>query len=231
MATEHDYPFEVMVGIPWRSQPTRVPAFEVTRRWWEERGFTVVTADTLHVPFNLAAARNKLVRESRAVVVVLCDADTVPEDEAIREAVYAAAADGLVHLPYHLYRTASGEFVDGAHSGVYVTTPAAWAKTNGQDEGFQGWGYEDNAWRLAHTTLVGPIPRHAGTVVAANHAPASRDHVSRNRARYRLYQDAYGNPERMQALVDGRGPVPLTPAEEAEAARQARRARMGKPLG
>lgn len=184
-----------------------------TLKQYTDWGFEVHSAESpahaAPAPFNLAAARNHLVRGplAGADVMILSDADTLPDRNSLEAAIYGASYDGFVHLPYHLYRDEHGTFVDGATSGVYVFEPAAWEATNGQDEKFNGWGYEDAAWRLAHLTLRGPVVPHRGTVVAAGHDPAPRDHVAANRRRYRLYQEAFGDPVAMQDLVDGWSPA------------------------
>jgi hypothetical protein len=197
----------VQIGIPWRPAPDREDAFIDTCHWYESHDFEVVYGESpkrsvAERPFNLAKARNHLVRNvMTADVMVLSDADTIPEYFPLMEAIAAASADDLVHLPYHLYLDGDGQYIPGATSGVYVFTRRAWESTNGQDERFEGWGYEDSAWRLAHLTLNGRIPRHEGLVQASSHAPASRARLSLNRNRYREYQEAYGHVDRMQHLV------------------------------
>jgi hypothetical protein len=194
----------VRVGIPWRHHPSRERAFDHTVSFYEGLGFPIVTHDSGHAVFNLAATRNQLVREHLGDgLVILSDADTVPEERALTAALTGALADELVHLPYHLYRDENHKFTPGATSGIYVFRPEAWEATNGQDERFEGWGYEDAAWRLAHLTLAGPIPRHHGTAVAAVHDIAPRDRVTANRERFRMYQAAYGNVEAMTVLING----------------------------
>lgn len=203
------------VGIPWRPQPSRMQAFEETRAWYMEHGFEVIAGQhPEHLepkPFNIAAARNQLVsymagHARSSNVITLSDGDTIPSIGSLMQAINAAQ-DGYVHLPYHLYIGANGKLVPGACSGVMVFTPQAWASTNGQDELFEGWGYEDSAWRLAHEVLNGPIIRHHGIVQASMHDTAAKHPLlTRNRQRYRMYLDAYEQNDvaRMQTLTGAR---------------------------
>jgi hypothetical protein len=217
----------VTVIIPWRPQPSRLAAFEATSAWYTETlpGARVVTVDSGDVPFNLARCRNVGLAgvADPDEVVVIGDADTIPELEPLLEAIRDAAADGLVHLPYDHYQwlgaagTAAflaGEppasieatLVRGACSGVYVTTPRTWASHGGQDERFRGWGFEDSAWYAAHTTLLGSSPvRHAGNVYALHHETQLRagEQYEANAALRERYRAAESSPEAMRALVFG----------------------------
>jgi hypothetical protein len=182
----------VFVGVPWRPQPHRVYAHDLTIARY--RGLLpdadVVDVDTDHEPFCLAACRNEIVRRAEAGghdVVVLADADTLPEREPLVAAIHGAASDSRVHLPYTEYRSlrrdGTDQALDGvplnqcahlvvpyATSGVYVTTPAAWWASGGQDERFKGWAPEDTAWLIAHRLLLGCEPaRHQGRVYALHH--------------------------------------------------------------
>ncbi len=202
----------VRVGIPWRETEDRLPAFEATKAWYERHGFEVFAADErkpqLH--FSIAAARNHLVRTimPRSDVYILSDADTIPEWGALKEAVFdVIRGSQSVHLPYHLYRHERGEFIEGACSGILVFGPQVWWSLSGQDENFRGWGFEDTAFRFAHETLVGPMIRHKGTVIAASHADARRDRLSVNRRRFQYYRSAYGQPEVMRALIGAPWPA------------------------
>ena len=215
----------VTVIVPWRPAPSRIPAFDLLQRWYaaELPEFVLRTVDTSDVPFNLAACRNRGVAAAGPdEVVVVNDADTLPEPEPLRAAVAAAARSGLVHLPYTEYRWlgASGtadlaagrapedcaveQFVQGACSGVYVTTARTWAAHGGQDERFRGWGFEDAAWRDAHETLLGGPPvRHEGRVYALHHVGEVRAgaNYEANAALRARYAGAAGDRAAMAQLV------------------------------
>lgn len=215
---------EATVLLPWRPAPSRIPAFERVLAWYARQlpELAVRTVDTDDEPFGLAACRNRAMLEAApGTVVVIGDADTLPEPGPLRAAIEAARTSGLVHLPYDEYRwlgaggsaqLAAGtplqdcahEVVPGACSGVYVAMPSTWAAHGGQDEGFRGWGFEDAAWRLAHETLLGAPPvRHRGRVYALHHAPEQRagTQYDANAARMERYREAAGDPSAMARLV------------------------------
>lgn len=213
--------------IPWRPQPSRTTAFDTVVQWYRTAipDADIRTIDCRGETFNLSECRNLGVRSvtDPSEVVVINDADTLPEAGALRRAIAAAATSGLVHLPYTAYHWlgASGsaqlargvaaaecdfELVQGACSGVYVTTPETWWAHGGQDEGFRGWGFEDAAWYLAHRTLLGAAPtRHEGAVYALHHVAEVRAGVQydANAARMDRYRAAADDPDAMRALTAG----------------------------
>ena len=213
------------VLIPWRPQPSRVAAFDAVAAWYRAH-FAEVEIRTVDSPdeiFNLAQCRNLGMEamDDAGEVVIINDADTLPELEPLRAAIAAAETSGLVHLPYTEYhwlgaagtaQYADGreladcdfELVRGACSGIYVATPTTWWTHGGQDERFRGWGFEDAAWFLAHGTLLGEEPRrHAGRVYALHHEPQLRagEQYDANAALMEQYRSAVGDPAAMRALV------------------------------
>lgn len=221
----------VEVVIPWRPAPSRVGPFERVSAWYrahlpEAQLRTIDTADDVFV---LAACRNAAMRTAaEGAVVVIADADTIPEIEPLRAAIRAARGSRRVQLPYDEYRwlgatgsaqLAAGEepirctaeqIVRGACSGVYVTTAATWFGHGGQDESFRGWGFEDAAWYLAHETLLGAPPdRHPGRVYALHHVPERREGTGydANSARMARYRAADGDPDAMARLVGATRPA------------------------
>ncbi|MDQ1130847.1 hypothetical protein [Microbacterium sp. SORGH_AS_0888] len=222
-AAHPDGPVEVV--IPWRPAPSRLAPFERVLAWYRTHlpEAHVRTVDTADDVFVLAGCRNRAMRTAAPdAVVVIGDADTLPEVAPLRAAIRAARTSGLVQLPYEEYRwlgaTGSAELaagtpparcapeqiVRGACSGVYVTTADTWFAHGGQDETFRGWGFEDAAWYLAHETLLGAPPqRHPGRVYALHHVPERREgpDYDANAARMARYRDAAGDPAAMAALV------------------------------
>lgn len=222
----------VLVAIPWRSQPHRVYAYNLTvaRYCGLLPDATVTTVDTGHEPFCLAGARNEGVRTAERGgydVVVLADADTLPEREPLLAAIDAAQLSGRVHLPYTEYRSLRADgtaqlqagtlvercthlVVPAACSGVLVTTPETWWSIGGQDERFRGWGMEDVAFLTAHRALLGgDFVRHDGRVYALHHESATKRgaQYDANVALYQRYLTAAetGDPDAMWALVIGNG--------------------------
>ena len=215
----------ITVIVPWRPQPSRLAAFDAVIQWYRRNlpGADIVTIDSDQRLFNLSRCRNLGMRalDDPDQVVVINDADTIPQLDALLEAIDHASVSGLVHLPYTAYRwlgaTGTAQYVDGvpaedcdfelvsgACSGIYVTTRASWVSHGGQDERFRGWGFEDAAWHLAHIALLGESPRrHEGSVFALHHQPELREgpQYDANATLMQRYRDAAGSPEAMRQLV------------------------------
>jgi len=214
------------VLIPWRPQPSRLAAIDAVVDWYVQNfgDVDIRTIDSDDELFNLARCRNLGIDsiEDAGEVVVINDADTIPQLEPLLEAIAAAATSGLVHLPYTRYHwlgthgtaqfTAGTaldecdyELVNGACSGVYVTTPQSWWSHGGQDERFRGWGFEDAAWYVAHETLLHEVPRrHAGVVYALHHAAQAREgeQYDANAALMEQYHEARSSRDAMRQLVE-----------------------------
>jgi hypothetical protein len=213
------------VLVPWRPQPSRIEAFEALQAWYARHlpDAVIRTMDSDDELFNLSACRNLAIAsvDDENEVVVINDADTVPELGPLRQALEAAATSNLVHLPYDRYHwlgaTGTAQFlagtepencdyelVIGARSGVYVTTPKTWWSHGGQDERFRGWGFEDAAWYVAHETLLGEAPRrHAGAVYALHHETQLREgpQYDLNAALMDRYTASAASREAMAQLV------------------------------
>jgi hypothetical protein len=218
---------KISVGIPWRYQETRQYAKEKVFSWYEknlpEASIFFVDSDSKNV-FNPAQARNNIVKISKNFdVVVINDADTIPELTAIKESIDQCLDTNLVHLPYTEYRTlgktGTKEYLKGlelsecdftsvkdAISGTLVLKPSVWWEHGGQDERFMGWGYEDSAWYMAHCTLMKNEPiRHEGKVYAMYHEPSKKegDQYTLNAERCLLYINAQESYDEMHKLVFG----------------------------
>lgn len=215
------------VVIPWRpGTPERNANHSVVRAH-----VTALLPDAVHLdvdsgrtPFSRAGSRNEGVRVAQhagADVVVICDADTLVEPEPLHAAI-AAAADGMLHLPYTWYRgltqAGTADHIAGrpaaecpaelehqwATGGVLVMTPAAWWQAGGMDERFQGYGFEDAAFRIAADALLGPTAKHDGTITHLWHPSevghGSPQHIANGQLCQR-YVDATGNPDAVRALI------------------------------
>lgn len=203
--------------MPWRATPDRVAAFERCTKFWTSNGYRVVRGDSdPKRPFNRSAARNAAVAKCDSSVVVVCDADTIPE--SIDQVRWAAdvAADGAVVVPYDRYAllaataTTVADLVSVQPLRVYPvkSRPASlvvigrdsYDKVGGFDEHFgAGWGYEDAAFVIACKTFVGhrTLP---GMVYAFDHV-AHRKRSRYNRHLHGWYQRAAGNPDQMRRLT------------------------------
>ena len=199
-----------VVAMIWRPQPSRERAFMIASSFWATQG-DVMFFDSGHDVFNRAASRNAAVRwaeTNRVDRLVITDADTICEEQAV-EAALEAADGSAVRLPYDRCRVFDrndavvGEFTFTC-GGVYVTTPEAWWTVGGQDERFTKWAPEDMAFNLAHETLVGPMGRHAGVLASLHHAPDTHRHGDSENdplvVLYREYEHAAGNANAMRQL-------------------------------
>jgi hypothetical protein len=191
-----------------------------------------LNADSGHTPFSRAGSRNEGVRQAEATgatVIVLCDADTLPETEPLHAAI-TAATDGRLHLPYTWYRGLSQDGTraylngtpaadcptDWAHEwatgGVLVIQPGAWWQAGGMDEIFRSWGMEDTAFRVAADTLLGPTVKHPGVITHLWHPLESGlgtpQHIA-NGQRMERYKAAAGNPDAIRALLAERTSAPI----------------------
>lgn len=214
----------VVVVVPWRPQPSRLDAFDRLVTWYQQNlpDVELRTIDSGETVFNVARCRNRAVDTGADDdVVVLNDADTVPERDPLLRAIDEAATTRAVHLPYTEYRWfgaagtaqyAAGvpaedcdfDLVRGACSGVTVTTPRTWFAHGGQDERFRGWGFEDAAWYLAHETMLGRPPvRVDGRVYALHHVQAARRgaQYEANAALMARYEAVAGDRAGMAQLI------------------------------
>lgn len=229
-------PVTVAVVIPWRpGTPERNAHHDTVRAHLRQLLPNAVhlDADSGHQPFSRAGSRNEGVRRAEAAgvdTVVICDADTLVEAEALHAAI-ADAKDGRLHLPYTWYRGLSrgGTMAylarvpladceaelehEWATGGVLVTRPDAWWRAGGMDERFLGWGFEDAAYRTAADALLGPTVRHEGAINHLWHPPESNlgspEHVANGQLCQR-YVDATGNPDAIRELIAERATVSTT---------------------
>jgi glycosyltransferase involved in cell wall biosynthesis len=217
---------KIGVVIPWRSQPSRVPAFNAVVKWYEENlpDAKIYYADHPGDVWLPSASRNDGVRMAEADgvdVIVMSDADTIPQISPLKEAIQGAYEDNLIHNPYNRYRMlgdlgtsqhlegnvaldkCSHTSWDSACSGTNVFTPAAWWKLGGMDEKFKQWGYEDTAMHVAHR-IINRVDyvKHKGIAFAMGHAPQPKE--GRNYWNNELLFNKYlkiSNPKEMLAFV------------------------------
>lgn len=214
--------------IPWRGgQPDRERHHETVRAH-----LRVLLPDAVHidadsggVPFSRAGSRNlgvRLAQDAECDVVVICDADTVVEREPLLVAI-EAASDGLLHLPYRVFKGFSpigtGAYLAGAPphecateletewstGGVLVIQPSSWWRMGGMDERFTGWGAEDTAARVACDALLGPTVKHPGTIFHLWHPSEINPDSPLYQANMQLmgrYVEAEGNADAVRAIVE-----------------------------
>jgi hypothetical protein len=168
-----------LVVVPWRDDGHRSMVCKYVCDWLRTAlpGSPILLADSGHEPFNRAASRNLGVsRAEPNEIVVVCDADTLPDSQGLSRAV-PAAYNNRLHYPFAVvnYLTEAGtamvlagrqpdplhiEFsLPSAQGGVMVMRASAWL---GMDERFTGWGYEDNAFYAKASKTIGQPVHHAG---------------------------------------------------------------------
>lgn len=212
------------IVIPYRGgQNDRERAFRHTRQHLASclPEASIETADSGHEKFNRAASRNRGVREAESRVVVVCDADTLPEAQALSEAV-DSAEDGRLHLPHTYFLSLSPEHTDAiidrniglramkpefvvntAVGGCLVMTREAYLSVQ-QDEEFRTWGGEDVAFKFACDTLLGETVRHSGKMFGLWHPSEMKQdslEYKQNMTRQNMYRSARGNREQMRNLI------------------------------
>lgn len=198
---------DVAVVIPWRD-----PGCEFRREaWvhvtglWESAGYTVISADSGHDPFNRSASRNAGAAATDAEVLIFADADAVLEMSSVEWAVRAARrAPGLVKPFFRagfLTAEASRLYLDGDPLvEEFVSPPVnefsglAWVirrelldRLGGFDEAFVGYGGEDDAFMHVADALLSPVMFAPGMAYALWH-PNDRVTSPENRSRWRRMQ-------------------------------------------
>lgn len=152
------------VIIPWRPTPERLFAYGKIREFWAATPYNVIIADSdPRKPFNRAQARNRGVEKATSGVVVICDADTVPDLTVVRRAI--ASPLGVI-WPFTEWCEIPANWPDNvmlapilnrsskAAGGCWVTTPNQYWRLGGQDERCDSWGWEDRAFHAVAQTLA-----------------------------------------------------------------------------
>lgn len=218
----------VAVVIPWRGgQKDRERHHETVRAHLRELLPDAVhmDVDSGHTPFSRAGSRNfgvRLAQEAECDVVVLCDADTLPEREPLLAAIKSAHETGRLVLPYTLFRgfspNGTRSYLNGtppqacevelesewSTGGVLCVAPESWVRAGGMDERFQSWGWEDSCWRIVADALLGPSVKHEGTIYHLWHPSEIRPETDDYRVGAALaarYVEAEGNADAVRAIV------------------------------
>jgi|GEM_PF-398438 len=204
---------KVGIVIPWREQPSRLPAFEALMAWYRENlpDAEIFLANRAGDDWQPSGSRNDGVAAAEAAgceVIVISDADTFPQLYPLLESIEAAKIDNKIHIPYTEYRMlkdqGTSDFFNGtalidcyaqtfatACSGVNVMTPKAWWMLGGMDEKFKGWGYEDTAMQYVHKLVHGgQYIAHKGIAFSLSHKIQSREdqNYHNNKRLYEIYQ-------------------------------------------
>lgn len=211
--------------VPWREQPSRIKPFQTLMKWYENNmpDVSIYLSDRDTEIWHCSGSRNDGVAMAEADgcdVVIVNDADTIPELEPLLEAIEAAYKDKYIHNPYKHYRMlgpeGTEEFFNGTAiedctyypfdrsiSGLYVCKPSSWWAVGGQDEKFWRWGPEDSAMARAHKVIHGKsFIKHFGTVYALGHEYQKMgDAVHLKNKRLWMQYGQIKGPERMLKFV------------------------------
>ena len=172
-----------LIVVPWRDDGARARACEYVCRQLRSMlpGAGLVLCDSGHDTFNRSASRNLGVKlAGQDEIIVVCDADTLPDPHGLELALPAATHGGL-HYPFSVvnYLTEAGtdlilrdgsvpdpariEFsLPSAHGGCFVLRADQYCQAGGFDERFTGWGFEDNAWYAIVRDRIGKPEHHDG---------------------------------------------------------------------
>lgn len=159
------------VIIPWRDagEPWRAKHFQFLVDYYS-REFDVVIGNN-EGEFNRSAARNTGVKSSASQVSVIIDADNYIPHAQIWSAIrrvnrrgglakpfnsFGYLTEGSTNLFYDMFdkhiKDFSPIYVDPPQEdftgGAYVMNRDQWLDLGGMDEGFIGWGAEDDAFHL-----------------------------------------------------------------------------------
>lgn len=198
------------VAVPWRPDDggprDRIWSW-ISRRW--EALFPeaeIVSADSGDEPFSRGKSLNFAVLDCTEDLIVIADADTVPDPVWVRRglALVRAGAPWVICYDEGRYYNATAEWTAKILSrgpGCLVAEPAegryehkitAWSgmlvvrrdQFRPFDPRFVGWGYEDNAFMTVMDREIGPHQRVPGYVVHLWHPEGPRfdqPHIAHNR--------------------------------------------------
>jgi mannosyltransferase OCH1-like enzyme len=182
-------------------------------------------------PFNRSLAVNRAADLAGDWdVALIIDSDTVSEEEAVRNAVAHAWKTGDLSIAHNarlmLSQRATTNILNGhkvdllrkvnVKKTYYDSISCAvairrqeWEDIGGFDERFEGWGFEDTAFRIAVETLTNrPLHIeqanclhlwHPSSPEASQYAPT----FARNHALKIRYERAHFQPERLRAIMAG----------------------------
>ncbi len=227
--------------------PRRADGGERDRLWtfcrdWWERTVEVSIFEGIHDGPDLFSRSIAVNRAAKLAgdwqTAVIMDADTIPDPERLREAVTHARLTGQMVLPFDDRRELNPEetegvlhgapwampmgrpFGTGTVSGAVVVNRRLWDVVGGFDEGFVGWGAEDNDFADACTRTGGAIVKlpgplwhlhHARHVDATDSSPvlqANRLRWRQKRSKWMDWQTLYREQKSVVHHAEGSGRIP-----------------------
>lgn len=212
------------IAIPYRdSDGSRAAGHQKALSYISELGYSIRIHDSdPGQPFNRAQARNNAVRDSDDDVIIICDADSVPEAEPLKAAVEGAFRYGVCHFPFDVVRDldSNGTEQSGfptplaslsylqeygpSQGGCWVIRPDCWWKAGGQDERLTGWGQEDRAFLVCTMTLLGRSVSLPGRLYTMHHRRSGRIHPE-DLTIFNQYNSLYGDVVMLRRYLHERG--------------------------
>lgn len=214
---------KLSIIVPWRNigDPWRWQSWKWLRQRYERLlpETELVYGSDDSEPFNRSSTRNHLVERSEGDILLIADADTVFHRDQIEVAISKILSGASWVIPYSEQRyynvtaeetaliwaspfeSTIPELTDSSQwdhkitswAGLLLVTRESFDKVGGYDERFQGWGYEDNAFRAALDHRVGPHARVDSYALHLWHPAPEEEcfgqpNIEANRELYRLYE-------------------------------------------
>lgn len=215
---------DVSILIPWRpdgGQRDRVFYGYVLPKWVETGAQVCVGRDDLTGPFNCSRAQNRAFREAKHDLLFMIGADTLPDPGALLVTSCRLSVHGdwfaLFEKTGYYSEADTERILSGADpdsieldyvlpfcTGPVALTRDAYVATGGMDERFQGWGYEDAAFRQTLAGLFGAPPALPATARCLWHETDHRIAVSPNEVLMRDYTPLT-DPVKTREYLDRRG--------------------------
>lgn len=220
---------------PRTTDPYRLASFNWLLKRYEETLYPteVCIGTNADESFNRSKARNAAFKKSTGDYLLIADADTMFDTAQIYMGVERVRATDTWVLPYSYYYNLSqhhseqivaadpwmstGELglppteyehkIEDSPAGLLVMKREHFEAVGGYDERFEGWGAEDNAFRLALEAIVGGALRLPGFDCYHLWHPVAPEttfdspHWADNAKRLKRYQSARGNSAKMRRIV------------------------------
>jgi hypothetical protein len=228
-------PMKIVILVPRRADHGhRDELWAFAKAWWAKDfpDWPIVEGHHDRGAFNRSAAINRASDIADAVepwdVAVIIDADVLIDARQVRAAVESAIETGRITIAYEsrlmLSQQGTKRIMGGfrgrwepfvlktwpdEQSGVVVVRRDLWDEIGGFDESFQGWGWEDIAFRCAAETLGGGLDRIPGVVWHLWHPTSPENNkqlpaYQANEQRGRAFHVALGNRDAIRKLLADR---------------------------